>query len=442
LLDDEKAPAQGNSAPVFDSTTIRTNEDDIMPTRVFVEGTGTYAHHHEGGIPRVVRSVVEEMRTLHDEFDIESAPTVLAGGRLRNATSIMDRRPATTPVAGFVRACGDAVKCFTGSNSIAWNDTDLLILAGVYWGKGFWPSVRKAKESGATIGAVVHDLIPIHYPQLCHPGWIKKFGEWFDQSIEHADFFVGVSQTTIHNVRQYVQSHGIHGRWADDRFDSFTLGANLPKTDCITPVQEAVQSFFAGANDPYLLVSTIEPRKNHTYLLDAFDRVWQESPETKLCIVGKIGWGCDHVVSRIREHPQFGKSLMMFNDLGDADLKFCYRHAKALVFPSIVEGFGLPIIEALNHGLPVLASDTPIHREVGKELCQYFDLDDANSLVAKIRETERTAQHTDQQRTPYPTLTWEESCRDLLTKCLRMAGTVKTDSSSERSASRGSRVAA
>jgi len=413
-----------------------------MPTRVFVEGTRTYVYHDVGGIHRVVRRIVEEMGSLQEEFHVESAPVALNGGRLRDASPMIDAPASPTPLAGFVRACDRTVERLTGSNSVAWNDTDLLLLLDASWGTKIWPAVRQAKQRGATVGVVIHDLIPVHYPQFFHPKLPSMFRKWLDQTVEHADFFVGVSQTTIHNVQQYVQSHGVHGKWTDDRFSSFSLGADLPIDDCIVPAQESVRSFFSGTKDPYLLVATIEPRKNHTYLLDAFDRVWKESPETKLCIVGKIGWQCDQVVSRIREHPQYGKSLMMFNDLSDADLRFCYRHAKALVFPSFAEGFGLPIVESLNHGLPVLASDTPIHREVGKELCQYFDLDDANSLVAKIRETEQADHHAKLQRTPYPTLTWEESCRDLLTKCLRMARKSTTDSSRQRSASRGSRVAA
>jgi len=392
-----------------------------MPTRVFIESTSTFADREVGGIHRVVQKIVEEMRALHEEFDVESTPVVLSGGRLRDARSAVPLFPAATPMAGLLRACGQVAQRLKVSDSILWNDTDLLLLLDASWGKRIWPAVRKAKKSGVTIGVMVHDLIPVHYPQFFPKKLPKMFRQWLEGAVQHADFFLGNSQTTLRDVQQYVQQASVNRPWSSARFDSFSLGADLPNTTSKAPVQEAVRSFFADAAEPYLMVSTLEPRKNHTYLLDAFDRVWKEFPKSKLCLVGKIGWQCDRVLSRIREHPQFGRSLMMFHDLNDADLQFCYRNAKAFVFPSIVEGFGLPIVEALNHGLRVLAGDTPIHREVGREHCRYFDLDDANSLVRILLEMERTARQTDVQRNPYCAVTWEESCRELLGKCLEMA---------------------
>lgn len=413
-----------------------------MPTRVFIEGTSTFVDREVGGIHRVVRRIIDEMRALHGEFDIESVPVVLSGGRFRGAGALVENSLVSTRIAGLVRACGHAAGRLMASDSIAWKDADLLLLLDASWGKRLWPAVRKAKERGVAVGVMVHDLIPIHYPQFFPAKLPKMFRKWLDGAIEHADFFIGNSQSTIHDVQQYVRQNCVHGQRVCTRYDTFSLGADLPNTGCNATVREAIRSFFAGSTNPYLMVSTIDPRKNHAYLLDAFDRVWQESPGTRLCIVGKIGWQCDDVVSRIRKHPQFGRSLMMFNDASDTDLQFCYRHAKAFVFPSIVEGFGLPLVEALNHGLRVLAGDTPIHREVGKEHCQYFDLNDAHSLVTQILNMERMTRQDSLPRSCFRAVTWQESCRELLTKCLLMAGIERASGNSARFASRELRAAA
>ena len=115
-------------------------------------------------------------------------------------------------------------------------------------------------------------------------------------------------------------------------------------------------------------------------------------PDASLCIVGRIGWLCEELVSRIVRHPQYNRSLFMFNDLSDAELEYCYQHAKGLIFPSHAEGFGLPVVEALQHGLHVLVSDIPIHREVGREFCTYFDPQSPAALARLVCGVEATGE--------------------------------------------------
>jgi alpha-1,2-rhamnosyltransferase len=167
----------------------------------------------------------------------------------------------------------------------------------------------------------------------------------------------------------------------------------------------------------FIAVGTIEPRKNHHYLLDAFDLVWQECPDTGLCIIGTIGWLGEQVMHRIRTHPQYKHNLFMFNRMSDAELDYYYRHSKALIFPSLAEGFGLPIVEALHYGLPVFASDIPIHREVGKDFCTYFDIRDPDCLAKIIIDIEKTGTlpHARSNKEYKPT-TWKDSCEELFTQ--------------------------
>jgi alpha-1,2-rhamnosyltransferase len=170
------------------------------------------------------------------------------------------------------------------------------------------------------------------------------------------------------------------------------------------------------------MVSTIEPRKNHDYLLDAFDRVWSKDIRVPLVIVGKVGWMCEPIVKRIETHCQWQKQLFMFNDLNDAELSYCYKVSKALVFPSQYEGFGLPIVEALNENLIVLASDIPVHREVGGEYCRYFDLSSPESLANLILDYEKNG-YLPPARPPdsFTWLDWKESCLELIRKAFELA---------------------
>ena len=107
----------------------------------------------------------------------------------------------------------------------------------------------------------------------------------------------------------------------------------------------------------------------------------------------------------------------MINDANDKEVVYCYSHAKSFLFPSFTEGFGLPIVESLSNELPVLASDTAIHREVGREEVTYFDVKDPDSLYTLIKGIE---QNTLKLKIPNTSskhiISWEESTLQLLEK--------------------------
>jgi alpha-1,2-rhamnosyltransferase len=175
-------------------------------------------------------------------------------------------------------------------------------------------------------------------------------------------------------------------------FDYFHLGSELDLSEACAAVESRLTRVFKTPEPVFLMVSTIEPRKNHDYLLDAFERAWASGSQARLCIAGRIGWKCDALLARVRNHPQLNQRLFMFNDLSDTSLEHAYSHASALVFPSWVEGFGLPLVEAMQRGLPAMGSDIPIFREIGGEFMAYFDLAEPQSLADLVTGFERSGQ--------------------------------------------------
>ena len=130
------------------------------------------------------------------------------------------------------------------------------------------------------------------------------------------------------------------------------------------------------------------------------------------------------LIERVERHRELGKRLFCFTDLNDAELDYSYARSKALVYPSIAEGFGLPIVEALQHGRPVLASDTPVHREVGGDFCEYFSLSSPRILAERIADWEcRGWSPRVRDAATYQALTWRESCQQLFRTCLQLAAT-------------------
>ena len=293
---------------------------------------------------------------------------------------------------------------------------DVILLLDSSWHLPAWGAIAKAKQSQAVIFAVIYDLIPITHPQFCEQALCEVFNNWFQQGCATVDGYIAISKTVRHTLRDYLADMG--SPLASERFGYFYLGADVTQGE-EGAREELVQSISKG--DSYLIVSTIEPRKNHQYLMDAFSELWRRGCRVKLHIVGRIGWKVEELLMRIEEHPEFNKQLFLWHDLDDSELVYCYKNSKSLVFSSFVEGFGLPIIEAQHHQLPVLASDTPIHREIGGESIDYFDLNLPADLVAKIIAIEAgQGQLKDTGLFDLEQFTWQKSSEMLVDEMFRI----------------------
>jgi alpha-1,2-rhamnosyltransferase len=322
----------------------------------------------------------------------------------------------------LMRAAGRAYWHSAGRR-IVFNDSDVLLLLDASWGHPIWPAVRAAIGRGCRVGSVIYDLLPVQYPQLFEQSMPAVFADWLENLIDHSEFFLAISETVRAALESFVRSSRPAAEVAARRFHSFRLGADMPRPFASGGIRPALRRLFQGGRDraPYLAVGTIEPRKNHQYLLDAFEILWRCCPSARLCIVGRVGWECSDVRDRIARHPRRNTSLFAFHDLSDKELHFCYERAKSLVSASFAEGFGLPLIEAACHRLPAFASDIPVHREVGKQHCRYFDLQSPASLAGLLSGVERGGRCPQIPRSrPEIVIPWSESYRDLLSKTLQL----------------------
>lgn len=267
---------------------------------------------------------------------------------------------------------------------------DQLVLLDSSWHEDFFPLAEKLKHEGVGIISVIYDLIPLTHPQFCDEGLVKVFDQWFEWIAKTADGFMSISKTISKQVDAEIERR-LGPAEARQRWHGFFhLGSELDLVNSGADLDEGLSKMFLDTAPVYLMVSTIEPRKNHVYLLDAFEQLWEQGSNARLCLIGKIGWKCETLVKRIKSHPELGRRLFMFNKLNDTGLEYAYANAKALVFPSYVEGFGLPLVEAMQRGLPAMASDIPVFREIGGDFMAYFDLASTASLVSLVQRFEST----------------------------------------------------
>lgn len=413
--------------------------------RFLIECTYVYEHPQDNsGIQRVVRNIVRELGATQPE--VECVPVMMSGGQLFRVLSLAPlevdhsathrqalivrldhlrnrywwwhsrlerlwpfRRSSTArrllywpcklaslaitlPLRGLLWANRNAQPAPQRAVPLQAQAGDQLILLDSSWHADFFPLAEKLKRQGVGIVSVVYDLIPLTHPQFCDEGLVKVFDRWFDWIAETADGFMAISRTISQQVSAEISRRLGEEAAARRWHGHFHLGSELDLQHKDARLDADLQRMFRDRAPVYLMVSTIEPRKNHRYLLDAFELLWAQGSDARLCIIGKIGWKCEELVERITRHPQQGKRLFMFNRINDKSLEYAYANARALVFPSYVEGFGLPLVEAMQRGLPAMASDIPVFREVGGDYMAYFDLAEPQSLADRIAEFESTGE--------------------------------------------------
>lgn len=207
----------------------------------------------------------------------------------------------------------------------------------------------------------LHDIIPITHPEYCRAGEAQKHHRRLATMAAGAGLIVN-SVATRAALDEYARQHA----WSLPPCIIAPLApACLPAPESQRPLPE-----------PYFVVlGTIEPRKNHLLLLNGWRRLIEAygARAPRLVVIGHRGWECEQVVDMLERCPVLRGNVIEEHCCDDARLATWLRHAQALLFPSFVEGYGMPLIEALAHGLPVIASDLPAFREIAADIPEYLD---------------------------------------------------------------------
>lgn len=239
------------------------------------------------------------------------------------------------------------------------------------------------KARGVKIAVCYQDLIPIMWPEYAAAETICAFLGYMTACVTYGDLFISSTKTNIEYLHDFMRQIGVVNpapcavSW---------LGMDFARQQGHRPGKRLEE--IAGRGKYLLMVGTVEPRKNHKLVLDAMDQKlfaqgWQ------LVIAGHQGWDIQETAERIRSHRQSGRQLHWIEDATDADIDYLYSHSRFVVFPSLTEGFGLPIVEACGRGIPVLSSDHPVLREVGGTYCRYFSPQDPQSLICVLEQADQ-----------------------------------------------------
>lgn len=217
----------------------------------------------------------------------------------------------------------------------------------------------------------VHDLIPITHPQFCRPGEEEKHRERM-RTVLAGTGVIANSRATLGDLAAFSREQGL---------------PDLPSV--VAPLgSDAFEISSTKQMQPptFVILGTIEARKNHLMMLNVWARLVERfgSNAPRLLVVGQRGWECDDVFELLSQPQLFNGAVVEIDRCDDETLAGYLAGARALLFPSLVEGYGLPLVEALRSGLPVIASDLPVFREIAGEIPDYLDPVDASAWEDRI----------------------------------------------------------
>ena len=230
---------------------------------------------------------------------------------------------------------------------------------------------QKVKKHFKKAAFFLHDIIPMEYPEYCKEGEQFKHQQRVKTILQSGDLIIANSQDTLNKLNLHTQNLQGFGHIA-------TIVAMLgmpPKNQFETFLAKPKNQSFAVPMPYFVILGTIEPRKNHLLLL----QVWRRLAETlqekcpKLYIIGKRGWDIEQVIDILERAPFAKQTIVELSDACDQQVADLLKHASALLFPSFVEGFGLPLVQALQLSTPVIASDLAVFKEIADHIPDYVD---------------------------------------------------------------------
>jgi glycosyltransferase involved in cell wall biosynthesis len=269
------------------------------------------------------------------------------------------------------------------------------------------------KKAGVKIHVLVYDLLPVLYPEWFNVKTTRNFYKWLRSIAVVADSAICISKPVRKDLRLWlVRKYN---------FARNTLPVTVVDLGC--DISSSVPS--KGLPDGYeqllekfseyptaLMVGTLEPRKGHEDVLGAFEKLWQQGIAVNLVIVGKPGWKTKSLQKRLLNHTYLGIKVFWLSNVSDEFLDLIYKKTKGLIIASKGEGYGLPLVEALAHGKPILCRDLIVFRNNENKAVTFFGAAPLKSLQDSLLDWLVTEKQYD-VLTPSKIIDWSEATSQL-----------------------------
>jgi glycosyltransferase involved in cell wall biosynthesis len=272
------------------------------------------------------------------------------------------------------------------------------------------------RQRGMRTVFTIYDLLPLQHSEWFKPDMQPVFHSWLSRLCRVADSFACISRAVADELIEWLDRFsGTAARALDIGY--FHLGGDLEASWAsrgLNPDEQKLLDALKG-REVLAMIGTVEPRKGHSQVLSAMEHLWAAGENLILVICGQPGWMVDATVQRLRSHPELGRRLFWMEQATDEALLQLYAIASGAVMASEGEGFGLPLVEAAKHGVPIIARDLPVFREVAGEHAFYFSGSRSTDLADTLRnwlKLYRRGEHPESRTMPW--LTWQQSTEQLL----------------------------
>lgn len=234
-------------------------------------------------------------------------------------------------------------------------------------------------EAGVRPVYLVHDLIPITHPQFCRTGERSRHIARMRTVLATAAGIIVNSRRTLDDVEEFA------------RAEQLDCPPSIVAWLGVTPIAVPPRRQQGPDRATFVMLGTIEGRKNHLLLLNLWSRLVTRFGEAtpRLLIIGQRGWEAAPVFDLLDRSKTLLGHVVEVSHCTDDGVATHLVNARALLFPSLAEGFGLPLIEALSLGIPVIASDLPVFHEIARDLPDYLSPTDESAWEAAILDYAR-----------------------------------------------------
>ena len=413
--------------------------------RIFIDCTNIIKNNYDNGVSRVVRNIIYSLYSRRVVNSREIYASQILNDKIYSFNprfignyyfKPLHRRYSNRFIRFFLRFFDQFYRRYSvykifGSRKILSNifkdDYPILILPDATWAFEFNLALDKFKNRGGKVIFYIHDIIPLQ--PLFSNEHIRdiQFQNWIDWGILNADILLCVSNDSRNLLLNYIKILHPNLVGIEQKIRVLHSGYEITGNSVQSIIRDDIVSVTDKSLDHvFLVIGSADTRKNLNYIYQSFQSLWGNGHKVKLIFGGPFS-PKDRFIEDLKNSEYYKQSLFIFSNLSDAELDYLYNKASALVFASKAEGFGLPIVEAMTRGLPIICSDIAIFRELADGYARFVNISDKDGLVhSLIKFLEETPVEKRLSRAPRPWRSWDDYADELLAICREVVGNGST----------------
>lgn len=272
-----------------------------------------------------------------------------------------------------------------------------------------WPSLKTGKTA-----VVIHDLTYIYFPEATEEKNLAHLKRVVPRSVQTADFIITVSESV---KAELVKELGVN----PEKCITTPIPPAKEFFNPVTPeaINAVKEKYKIPLNKNYIyFIGNLEPRKNLSSLIKAYRKLPKDTKDAYcLVLAGGRGWKTEETENTLKEAQDAGEAIYHIGFVDQADSPALFQGASLFVMPALYEGFGIPILEAMASGTPVVAADIPVLREVGGRAAQYTDTKDPVKFAAVIQNALVATHDREILRENAERFSWEDNIQKIINMC-------------------------